>query len=46
MKLKKLVQMYKIKMYPLFFFLKSPLISHIWSLCIVKEAMFIIVIGL
>lgn len=34
-------------MYPLFFcFLRSPLISHIWSLCIVKEAMFIIVIGL
>lgn len=34
-------------MYP--FFLKkkkSPLISHVWSLCIVKEAMFIILIGL
>lgn len=29
-----------------FCFLRSPLISHIWSLCIVKEAMFIIVIGL
>lgn len=38
--------MYKMKMYPFFKKEKSTYIPYVWSLCIVKEAMFIILIGL